>query len=249
MTRRVVPDWVRSAVHDAPWAGWSAAASPVARGEIRRVGVAGGGDVSGDGRLVVILDLDEADGLASVMLMHADPEIRTDKDVLVPRHETGLPFDLCAETDLVGPIALEALSGPALGRIAELLLEDLIDASVGDVSADALVERVGMPLRGPGDARWDWKLAEGEALHRLLAASEARLAPPADPVVILADALRALGGCGDRPGDWDTVTDCLLAHVARREALPANVIPLLSPILPLLGNDMTRAIGPILLVA
>ena len=68
---------------------------------------------------------------------------------------------------------------------------------------------------------------------------------------VLADALRAIGTCGDREDDDGVVMDCMLAFMARRETPPAPVLarPAQPPIATALGPDMMRAVGPLLRVA
>ena len=104
------------------------------------------------------------------MLAHTDYEIRTSLDALVAGEELGLPFDLAMETDLVGPVSLQRLAGTAIGRIPSGLLEDLRDAADLGEMPDELASRAGVVLRGPDDSRWAWKVAEGNALNRILAA-------------------------------------------------------------------------------
>ena len=246
-----IPSWLTDALARPRPASAVARPGDPQAGDVCRLTVPADGDAPSDGRLVLVLDVDADAGVASVMLTHADHDIRTSLDVLIAGEELGLPFDLAMQTDLVGPIGSQSLAGSAIGHVGEQLLDALRDAVDLGEMPDDLLDRVGMPLRGERDARWAWKAAEGEALDRMLAAHAPVLVQTVSPIQMLADAFRAIGSCGDRQDDMGTVTDCLLAFMARREAPPAPVLSLLAqlPIAAALGNDMMRAIGPLLRVA
>lgn len=220
-------------------------------GDLRRLVVDASGGAPADARLLLVLDVDPDAGVASVMLTHTDDEIRTSLDVLVAGDELGLAFGLAMETDLVGPVALRSLEGSLVATVPGDLLGLLRDAvDCGEVP-DELLDRVGMPLRGSGDARWTWKVSEGEALDRLLDAHAPAAADTVSPVRMLADALRAIGTWREREDDDDVVTDCMIAFMTRRETPPARILVLLAqpPIAAALGPDMMRAVGPLLRVA
>lgn len=246
-----LPSWLTDALRGAGRAHTPTPKGWIEPGDLCRLAVDASGDVPADARLLLVLDVDTDAGIASVMMAHTDYEIRTNLDVLVRRDETGLAFDLAVATDLVGPVALGSLGTAPVGAVPGDLLDQLRDAvDFGELPYE-LRDRVGMPLRGELDARWAWKIAEGEALDRLLTAHAPALVEAVSPVQQLADAFRALGRCSDREDDLGVITDCSLAFIARRETPPADILYLFAQpgMAAALGNDRMRAFMPMLRVA
>ncbi len=251
MTNHQIPVWLSEALPAARHPVLAARPGAARPGDVCRVSVPAEGSAGAQGRLVLVLDVDVAADLASVMLTHTDLEIRTSHDVLVAGSETGLPFDLAMETDLVGPVALGSIVGAAVGRVAADLLDLLRDAvDLGDMP-EALAGRCGMPLRGEDDARWAWKVAEGETLDRVLATHAPAIVVAVGPVQQLAAALRSLGVARDFADDVRDATEALLTYARSSECLPAHVLPMIAApqVARALGRDVLRAIGPQLCVA
>ncbi len=110
------------------------------RGEIRLV------EGGGARRLVLML----GDGRAA--LCSNEVEMATDRDVLLQRRATGLPYRLIAQLDLVTEV-------------------EQVGASLGSVPLREVIPPPprlrGLPCRGPHDPRWGWKLSELAELQRL----------------------------------------------------------------------------------
>lgn len=70
---------------------------------------------SGRARLVLVTDIPE-EGVANVMLVADSTDVISTEDALLYRHETGLPFDIVVETDVVGCVYVNQLS-PPLGKL------------------------------------------------------------------------------------------------------------------------------------
>lgn len=140
------------------------------RGELPRVG-----DIrlarslppsSNTQRLVLVLDVHQELNHAEVCLLSNEADMMSDFDVLLPRDETGLPFDLVAEFDLVAPVFIIQTTD-LLGRMAsESLIEDLRSASSRDFSNIRPGVR-GLPIRGQEDPRWIFKEEELSDLQTL----------------------------------------------------------------------------------
>ena len=117
-------------------------------------------------RLVLVLRVRKELNYAEVCLMSNEQDMMSDFDALLSRHETGLPFDLVAELDLVAPIYLiQACS--LFGRIeSTALIDDLLAATAGDLDRLRPSDR-GLPIRGPEDPRWALKEDELSLLQEL----------------------------------------------------------------------------------
>jgi hypothetical protein len=98
------------------------------------------------------------------LLLSSDTEYATDQDVLLATTETGLPYDLIAETDVVGPVDPSVL-GPRLGRLnSHDLLRVISDAVLGLNIPQGLGGRLGLPIAQISDPRRAWKEAEATFL-------------------------------------------------------------------------------------
>ncbi len=125
-------------------------------------------DSEAPARLVLVVDVPSNDSSTAIVLLLSNVvENATDLDVLLTRETTDLPFDLIAESDMVGTAwdwQLERL----LTRLPAVLV-DGIEAlpRLGDLQALSLLR--GMPLSGEADVRWRWKEDEVLELQRLTA--------------------------------------------------------------------------------
>jgi hypothetical protein len=102
-------------------------------------------------------------------LLSNEVELRTDADFIVSREESGLPFELVVQCDLLGWVEVARLT--AWGTVGE---ETLARVTIGEVGGrDA---RWGLPyVDGQRDPRWNWKLDQLAVAHRVSATAHARL--------------------------------------------------------------------------
>ena len=129
-----------------------------------------------DHRIGLVLRIDSAHDFAEVLLVHAAPELATDRDVVLPSDVTSAPYDAVVQTDLRGTVWLLQL-GRRVGHVAEPAFA-AVRATAGSPEADGLslapagrmaeLHR-GIPLAGLLDRRWSFKESEGSALRALAA--------------------------------------------------------------------------------
>lgn len=142
-------------------------------------------DAGDETRLVLVLGQTDT-GEQECLLVSVETEYATDQDLLLGVQDTGLPYEVIAETDIVGPVALSAI-GPRLGRIDSAdLLCSLSDAVLGlGISAD-LSGRLGLAITQITDPRRIWKAAEGVFIGAaMLSSVEAAATLMVDPSVFL----------------------------------------------------------------
>ncbi|MEM9655382.1 MAG: hypothetical protein AAGA65_25040 [Actinomycetota bacterium] len=129
-----------------------------------------------DRRVGVVLRVDSANDFAEVLLVHAYPELATDRDVILPADVTSAPYDAVVQTDLRAAVWSLQL-GKRIGHLAELELAAVKAIGNGpsavelDASPTARMPQLhsGNPLAGPLDRRWSFKESEGAALRALAA--------------------------------------------------------------------------------
>jgi hypothetical protein len=129
-----------------------------------------------DHRIGLVLRVDSANEFAEVLLVHAAPELATDRDVVLPSNVTSAPYDVVVQTDLRGAVWTIQL-GRRVGHSAEPALAAVKAATsslgAGEIpmSPDARMAALhaGIPLAGPLDRRWSFKESEGAALRALAA--------------------------------------------------------------------------------
>jgi hypothetical protein len=133
----------------------------VSRGDIRHI------QNGSTERLVLVLMVDADTETSQVTLLHSYLEFATEFDVVIEPSASGLQYPIVVETDLRG-VVLTAELGESLGLLPEkfiLACFDGLDQFVEDAEAF-----VGPPLLGPLDARWDFKVDEGETIRELSSA-------------------------------------------------------------------------------
>lgn len=205
-------------------------------------------------RLVLVWEVElEGDSWVNALLVADSVDVATATDVRLEPDETGLPFPVLVETDVMGPLFVAQL-GPPLGRVSGELLTNLLRAASGQPDPQ-IDRRRGLPVLSKTDARWAWKDQELAEMHRLAHACmqlELGLVEPAvlvDPQVIgsqarapgsgaLADVVRVLSLAGDRgPASVELVPNEIseVREVAERLAA--------------LGPDAYRAMEPALVGA
>ncbi len=166
MTDAERPAWLGAALRrQDPHFRWPLREPSPQRGDVR---VLEPMDSEAPARLILVIDVPSDDSSTAIVLLLSNVvENATDLDVLLPHETTDLPFDLIAESDIVGTAwhwQLERL----LTRLPAVLV-DGIEAlpRLGDLEALSLLR--GMPLSGEADVRWRWKEDEVLELQRLTA--------------------------------------------------------------------------------
>ena len=125
-------------------------------------------------RIGLVLRVDSASDFAEVLLVHAAPELATDRDIILPSDVASTPYDAVVQTDLRGAVWTLQL-GRRAGHLAELALaavkatDDSPKAGERPAAPAARMPELhtGIPLAGPLDRRWSFKESEGAALRAL----------------------------------------------------------------------------------
>lgn len=120
-----------------------------------------------DARYGLVRYADEQGGYASVALISLEVDSAGGTDVILPPERTSMPFEVMVETDVVAPVWFEQLSGP-VGAVDEATLEGVLATEFNGKPSVPHAWR-GLPLSGPDDRRWQFKL--DEARHLLALAS------------------------------------------------------------------------------
>ncbi len=118
-----------------------------------------------DARYGLVRYVDEQGGYASVALISLEVDSAGGTDVILPPERTSLPFEVMVETDVVAPVWFEQLSGP-VGAVDEATLEGVL-ATEFDGKPSVPHAWRGLPLSGPDDRRWKFKLDEAKHLMAL----------------------------------------------------------------------------------
>lgn len=117
-------------------------------------------------RLVVVLDVDVAgDPWVNALLIAETVDVATDRDIRLDPADTGLPFPVLVETDIIGPLFVVQL-GPALATLSPTLLQGLKAEVYGDAQP-GFDGRRGLPPTNNREARWQWKEQELAVMHEM----------------------------------------------------------------------------------
>ena len=109
-------------------------------------------------RFVLVLEVDSISGTVRFQPTHSNVELATDFDLVVPARTSGLPFDLVIETEL------ESVARTMfLGNCLTVLTSEVVNACQGvEITSKPKECYFGYPMTGPLDARWEFKVFEGE---------------------------------------------------------------------------------------
>lgn len=128
-------------------------------------GIYRAGPMFGDAQtaLVLVTAVDSAKTAISVTLLSPDIEFGTSVDVIVSRQDSGLGYELLAQSDICGYLWSVQL-GRQLGTVSPTVLEALAALRLDDV-----VDRpvAGPPVVDRSDPRWSFKLEELKRLQGL----------------------------------------------------------------------------------
>lgn len=115
-------------------------------------------------RLVLVLHINSGSNLVLFTLVHSSCEFATEHDLILGQVDTGLPYAIVVQTDLRAPVSTAEL-GELIARVPLQVVQACLDG-LGH-STDSRNYLTGTPLLGPLDARWDFKIEEGEAIREL----------------------------------------------------------------------------------
>jgi hypothetical protein len=121
------------------------------------------GSTSGP-RLALVLRIDADRASAEVTLVHPYIDYSTEFDLVVDRSRTQMPFDVVVQTDIASTVFLTQL-GPRHGTVSMEVVDACVSGRDRVVTTSDLF--AGPRLLGPLDARWHFKVEEGQALSRL----------------------------------------------------------------------------------
>jgi len=140
---------------------------------------------SWEGRLALILRVDERRHFAEILLVHSSPELATDFDGVLDRSFDCAQYDVVLQSDLRGVVWIDQIV-KRVGHVTPPVFIALNNI-IGGISKennfesdrgprqksshtyqDVLLSR-GLPLAGPVDRRWGFKEDEGFALRLLTA--------------------------------------------------------------------------------
>jgi hypothetical protein len=142
-------------------------------------------DPDAGARLIVVLEVFEgSEPWVNGCLVTDVVEAAGHRDVQLDPADTALPFTCLVETDVVAPFFVAQL-GPLLGRLGVALVQAL-RAEVDGSESSLLAGRRGIPIIDTNDARWRFKTAETELVHKLARACLEQLTHGED---LAADAL------------------------------------------------------------
>lgn len=119
-------------------------------------------------RVVLVLDVDRANDVVDIALIHADTEMATDVDVVVPKVDARTQFPVVVQSDLRSAVWRSQVGG-LVGRIEPAELEQVNDAFDPVSDGEPSPYLVGLPLQGTFDGRWEFKRSEGDDLRQLSA--------------------------------------------------------------------------------
>jgi hypothetical protein len=142
------------------------------------------GDDSELSRLVAVVDVHPQTYSVVALLISNRVEDRTDADFLAEPDETGLPYPVVIQSDIVGALFENQLSHPH-GTVPDGLMGAIRRVQIGGSAGDDDGRR-GLPLRSRLDPRWRQKESEIDDMQQLAATcTETLLAPPViDPGIV-----------------------------------------------------------------
>ena len=166
-------------------------ARTISVGDIRRVG---NGTLE---RLALVLKVNSDSDTTQFTLVHSYVEFATEQDIIVEPAVTQLPYSIIVETDLRA-----AVSTAELGELIAVVPTRIVAAcfeGLGNFIKDESMF-VGPTMLGPLDARWDFKVEEGEVIRELSSAAiDKHMSEPRSGQLEFDRLLRALLPYSDDP--------------------------------------------------
>ena len=131
---------------------------PVSPGDIRRIS-AGSLD-----RLVLILKVSPESNTSQFTLVHSYREFATEHDIVIEPVVIGAQYEIVVQTDLRAVISTADL-GALVAVVPSRVVSACFEGPATLIDDDSMF--VGPAMLGPLDARWDFKVEEGEVIREL----------------------------------------------------------------------------------
>jgi hypothetical protein len=159
----MIPDHILSAIDSAI----TSARTPldersISAGDIRRVK---NGTLE---RLALVLKVNSDTNTTQFTLVHSYVEFATEHDVIIEPAVTQLRYSIVVETDLRAVISTADVGG-LVAVVPQKIVAACFEGPDGFIEEASMF--LGLPLLGPLDARWDFKVEEGEAIRELSSAA------------------------------------------------------------------------------
>jgi len=116
-------------------------------------------------RLALVIGAEERENHLQVMLCHDDLQLASIVDVVITAPESGLGYDLVAETDLFSVIWKDQVT-KTIGKISRELVQKIM-AHAADPDGQVDGVQSGYAIRGLIDPRWKFKESEGKQFGNL----------------------------------------------------------------------------------
>jgi hypothetical protein len=133
----------------------------ISAGDVRRVG---NGTLE---RLALVLKVNLDSNTTQFTLVHSFIDFATEHDLIVEPAVTQLPYSIIVETDLRAVVSTAEL-GALIAVVPSSVVGACFDGPSNFIEDDSTF--VGPPMLGPLDARWDFKVEEGEVIRELSSA-------------------------------------------------------------------------------
>ena len=118
-------------------------------------------------RLALVLTVDPDGESVEIVLVHPYVELATETDLVFTPDETRAPYPIVVQTRVRSAVWTLQM-GKRVGSLSEEDLEEFSRVAVDD-NPFTVSPRTGLPLAGPADYRWNFKLQEIETLNHLAA--------------------------------------------------------------------------------
>ncbi len=121
--------------------------------------------------LVLVTSVDESTQSAAVTLLSPDMEFGASTDIVIATEDSGLAYELLAESDIFGYVWTTQLDRP-LARLDQQIVDAVSALRQGDYVGRTIA---GPPILDRSGPRWDFKLHELARLQSLSADCTHRL--------------------------------------------------------------------------
>ena len=160
----MIPDRIASAIDSARLSPKTLpnGARRISAGDVRRVG---NGTLE---RLALVLKVNLDSNTTQFTLVHSFIDFATEHDLIVEPAVTQLPYSIIVETDLRAVVSTAEL-GALIAVVPSSVVGACFDGPSNFIEDDSTF--VGPPMLGPLDARWDFKVEEGEVIRELSSAA------------------------------------------------------------------------------
>ena len=120
-------------------------------------------------RMALVLTVDPDKDSAEMVLVHPYVELATETDLIFAPDETGAPYPVVVQTGIRSATwTFQIQMHKRVGSLSEEDLEEFGRVAIDD-DPFIISPRTGLPLAGPVDYRWSFKLQEVETLNHLAA--------------------------------------------------------------------------------